>query len=199
MVAQQVAQTCHAAGRRWLPDHDQVEARVVELSEQVLGGPARRELEPQPRESDRPPAARRRAGPAASPTAGSRGSAMPIWEMVRNASSAHALERHRERERPWRTMRVRNSPASQLSETTSENARSVVLQQALRRPGCARPRRCRAGRRRRRPATTSASFHARLYASCRPVFMPCAPTGLWMCAASPSRKQRRSRNRSARR
>ncbi len=29
--------------------------------------------------------------------------------------------------------------------------------------------------------------------------MPCAPTGLWMCAASPSRKHRRSRNRAARR
>src|SRR2546422_11319980 len=28
------------------------------------------------------------------------------------------------------------------------------------------------------PSATSASFQARLYASCNPVFMPCAPTGL---------------------
>lgn len=34
-------------------------------------------------------------------------------------------------------------------------------------------------------------------ASCRPVFMPCPPIGLWMCAASPSRKQRPSRKCSA--
>ena len=70
---------------------------------------------------------------------------------------------------------------------------------AAARPGCARPRRSRADAASARPDTTSASFHARLYASCRPVFMPCAPTGLWMCAASPSRKQRRSRKRAARR
>src|SRR5204863_2080144 len=30
-----------------------------------------------------------------------------------------------------------------------------------------------------------------------PVFMPCPPTGLWMCAASPSRNARPLRNRSA--
>jgi hypothetical protein len=38
---------------------------------------------------------------------------------------------------------------------------------------------------------------SQLHASCKLVFMPCAPTGLSMWAASPRRKQRRSRNRDA--
>ena len=41
-----------------------------------------------------------------------------------------------------------------------------------------------------RPATARASFQARLYASWMPVFMPCAPVGGWMCAASPATKTR---------
>mmetsp|Transcript_19010 Transcript_19010/g.38525 ORF Transcript_19010/g.38525 Transcript_19010/m.38525 type:complete len:211 (-) Transcript_19010:576-1208(-) len=38
-----------------------------------------------------------------------------------------------------------------------------------------------------RRSMTAASFHARLAASCSPVFIPCAPAGLWQCAASPAR------------
>ena len=34
-----------------------------------------------------------------------------------------------------------------------------------------------------RPSVTNASFRPRFQASCMPVFIPCAPTGLWMCAA----------------
>ena len=40
------------------------------------------------------------------------------------------------------------------------------------------------------PCTTAASFHPKLNASPSPVFMPWAPTGLWMFAASPSRNAR---------
>ena len=40
------------------------------------------------------------------------------------------------------------------------------------------------------PRSTSASFQPRFHASCIPVFIPCAPTGLWMCAASPTTKTR---------
>src|SRR5439155_14792998 len=39
------------ARRHALADQEQVESRIVEFLEQVLGGPARRELEPQPRET----------------------------------------------------------------------------------------------------------------------------------------------------
>ena len=38
----------------------------------------------------------------------------------------------------------------------------------------------------RAPQHVAASFHARFTASPMPVFMPWPPTGLWMCAASPS-------------
>jgi len=40
------------------------------------------------------------------------------------------------------------------------------------------------------PRTTSASFHPRCHASWIPVFIPFAPTGLWMCPASPAKKIR---------
>ena len=40
------------------------------------------------------------------------------------------------------------------------------------------------------PRAASVSFHARLCASCKPVFMPCPPTGGWICAASPARNTR---------
>ncbi|HEU4412156.1 MAG TPA: hypothetical protein VFS43_43340 [Polyangiaceae bacterium] len=43
------------------------------------------------------------------------------------------------------------------------------------------------------PRTASASFQPRLKASCTPVFMPCPPSGLWMCAASPASSTRPSR------
>ncbi|MGX1252308.1 hypothetical protein RKD48_004819 [Streptomyces ambofaciens] len=47
------------------------------------------------------------------------------------------------------------------------------------------------------PRTTPDSFHARLNASCMPVFMPCPPAGLITWAASPARKQRPLRNAEA--
>ena len=44
------------------------------------------------------------------------------------------------------------------------------------------------------PLQNGGEFQARFTASPMPVFMPCPPTGLWMCAASPSRKARPLRN-----
>src|SRR5437667_5778611 len=49
--AQQVTEFRDSTRRRALPDHEQIEPRVVEFFEQVLRGPARREVEPQPRET----------------------------------------------------------------------------------------------------------------------------------------------------
>src|SRR5438093_5480506 len=49
--AQQVTEFRDSTRRRALPDHEQIEPRVVEFLEQVLSGPARREVEPQPRET----------------------------------------------------------------------------------------------------------------------------------------------------
>src|SRR3989442_16041933 len=49
--AQQVTEFRDSTSRRALPDHEQIEPRVVEFFEQVLSGPARREVEPQPREA----------------------------------------------------------------------------------------------------------------------------------------------------
>ena len=49
MDAQPIAERRQPVRRRRLPDHDQIESRVVEFSEQVLGGTVRLEPEPQPR------------------------------------------------------------------------------------------------------------------------------------------------------
>jgi hypothetical protein len=48
-----------------------------------------------------------------------------------------------------------------------------------------------------RPPVTRPSFHPRFTASWMPVFMPWAPAGLWMCAASPARNTRPARYRVA--
>src|SRR5574342_456027 len=45
---QQVTELRYAARRRGLPDHDQIESRVVESCEQVFSGTVRRDLEPYP-------------------------------------------------------------------------------------------------------------------------------------------------------
>src|SRR5258708_5623820 len=49
--AQQVAEARQPAWGRVLPDHDQIESRVVEFCEQVFGGTMRLELESQPGET----------------------------------------------------------------------------------------------------------------------------------------------------
>ena len=48
MGSQQVAETRYAIGGCGLADQDEREASVVQLSEQVLGGPVAGKLEPQP-------------------------------------------------------------------------------------------------------------------------------------------------------
>ena len=96
------------------------------------------------------------------------------------------------------TIRVRSSPRNRTVGDEQRERAVGRAEQPLRDRDALAARRCRAALASASPVTTSASFHARLYASCRPVFIPCAPAGLWMCAASPSRKQRRSRKRSAR-
>ena len=50
--AQRVAEVQRPVSRERLPDHDQIEARVVESLEQVLGRPVDLELEPQPWRSE---------------------------------------------------------------------------------------------------------------------------------------------------
>ena len=90
------------------------------------------------------------------------------------------------------TMCVRTQRARGVSLVTSWNARSVVATSRF-------AKAMRSGSKvssslgAAQPCTTAASFHARLTASPSPVFMPWAPTGLWMCAASPSRKARPAR------
>ncbi len=49
--AQQVAERGYDRRGSGLPDHDEIEPRVIQLLEQVLGGTVRRELDPQPRET----------------------------------------------------------------------------------------------------------------------------------------------------
>ena len=44
-----------------------------------------------------------------------------------------------------------------------------------------------------RPAAVAPSFQPRFTASCRPVFMPWAPAGEWVCAASPASSIRPAR------
>ena len=113
--------------RGWLPDQDQVESRVVESREQILGGAVRRELEPQPRKAIA--RARRAVGQARQRF---RQRALRVAdadlrdraerELARVASKLIAKRRD-----PGEPAACGTGRRSQLSETISENARSVVL------------------------------------------------------------------------
>ena len=173
--AQQVAELQRPSARRRLPDHDQVELGVVEFLEQILDRAVRAELEPQPREAI---ARARRA--IRQTLQGLRQGGFPVADAdlgdVRNANFCIRSRLIANAAILARTF-VRSKPASQLSETTSMNARSVVLSNR-RATGTRSSSYESSNAASARPLTTSASFHARLYASCKPVFMPCAPTGL---------------------
>ena len=114
------------------------------LGEQVLGGTVRGEREPQPRKAI---ARTRRAGGQArqrfrerAVRVGNAGLGDRAKGELRTRSSRIASARI------FGAKRVRNSPARPLSDTMSENARSVVLA-AVEPPGCARSRRSRAASR----------------------------------------------------
>ena len=102
----------------------------------------------------------------------------------------HRRQREQRRHDPRHDVRAHPARASGVSLVTSCERAVGRRDEPLARRRCARARRCRAGARAAQPCRTAASFQARLTASPMPVFMPWPPTGLWMCAASPSRNAR---------
>ena len=147
--AQQLAEIRHFLGRRLLPEHDQVEPRVVEFLEQVLDRPVRLQLEPQPREAIA--RARRAVGQACQRLRqrALRGSRCRSARRCETRASAFARGSS-QTPRSWPASCVRSRPASQLSDTTSRK-RGRSCRAAAARPACARLRRSRATPRRPRP------------------------------------------------
>ena len=179
--AQQVAEPgASSAGAGW-PITSRLKRVSSSLSNRSSTGPSGLQLEPQPRESDRPRAARPPAGRPASATAGSpdSGCRSARWCgtracCTRSTVIANAAIRAR--------ICVRNSPANQLSDTISVNARSVVrssrcatgMRSAL--VGVEQRRRRRALRRRARASTPGCRRPAgRCSCPARPSGCGCAP------------------------
>ena len=173
--AQQVAPVRYARTRRRLADDDEIELRVVEGVEEVLDRPVVAQPEMQPRETIARPR---------------RGARQPIFRLRKRTVAIvnrglryrakreplHAAEAHRQR------CDARDDlGAQQPGDPAVRDHQPERLDRSWRagaaRPECAPPRRNRATPTSALPVATRASFQPRLYASCRPVFIPCAPTG----------------------
>ena len=138
----QSVETFQIVGRRRLPDHDQVEARIVESREEVLDVTARREFEPKPGEAiagtwrtlGQIRQSIAREGFAGSEFRSVRSSETRADEFVRGSSQKRAA---------WGTIGVRSCPASQCPRRGRRRL-DRSFQQPFVRPACARFHRSRA-------------------------------------------------------